>query len=176
MIRQNYPNSILATVHDPNAAKIAHIKGGGSIITVPIGGAFDNRYEPLELKWKVISISDKPFMLEKWGFLQTPGLSAVLKSGNLTIVVTTNPVMQVDRSIYLINNLNPRDFHSIIVKSPHCEPEFYDDWVEDNFNVDAPGATSANLPTLGHENCKRPMYPMEQNTKFNPKVEFYSRD
>ena len=84
--------------------------------------------------------------------------------------------MQVDRSIYLINNLNPRDFHSIIVKSPHCEPEFYDDWVEDNFNVDAPGATSANLPTLGHENCKRPMYPMEQNTKFNPKVEFYSRD
>jgi microcystin degradation protein MlrC len=61
------------------------------------------------------------------------------------------------------------------VKSPHCEPEFYDDWVEENFNVDAPGSTSANLPTLGHKHCIRPMYPMEQNTKFNPEIEFYSR-
>ena len=113
-------------------------------------------------------------MLEKWGFLQTPGLSAVLKSGNLTIVVTSNPVMQVDRSIYLENNLNPKDFHSVIIKSPHCEPEFYDDWVEQNFNVDAPGATSANLPSLGHKNCNRPMYPMEKTTIFIPELEFFS--
>ena len=87
----------------------------------------------------------------------------------------TNPVIQVDRSVYFANGLDPRDFHSTIVKSPHCEPEFYDDWVEENFNVDAPGSTSANLPTLGHVNCQRPMYPLDLDADFNPIVEFFSR-
>jgi microcystin degradation protein MlrC len=174
MLRQNYPHSILATVLDPKAAEAAHINGEGSIIEEPVGGAFDKKFKPLKLNCKVVSVSEKPFMLEKWGFMQTPGLSAVLKSGNLTIVVTSNPVMQVDRSIYLENNLNPKDFHSVIIKSPHCEPEFYDDWVEKNFNVDAPGSTSANLPSLGHKNCNRPMYPMEETTIFIPELEFFS--
>ena len=30
-------------------------------------------------------------------------------------------------------------------------------------NVDAPGSTSANLPSLGHTRCARPMYPMESD-------------
>ena len=112
-------------------------------------------------------------MPEKWAWLQKPGKSAVLKSGNLTIVVTSNPVLQVDRSIYYENGLDPKDFHSVIVKSPHCEPEFYDDWVNENFNVDVPGSTSANLQTLGHIHCERPIYPLEKNTKFVPNIEVF---
>ena len=175
MIQQNYPHSILSTLLDPKSAQFAHKKGQGSQIKIPLGGAFDQRFKPLDLEWKIISVSNEPFMLEKWGFLQTPGLTAVLKSGNLTVVVTSNPVMQVDRSIYLVNKLNPKDFHSVIIKSPHCEPEFYDNWVKENFNVDAPGATSANLSSLGHKNCRRPMFPMEKNCKFTPKVEIYGK-
>ena len=52
---------------------------------------------------------------------------------------------------------------------------FYDDWVEANFNVDAPGATSANLKTLGHTVCSRPIYPLEEDTVFDPKTEVFSR-
>ena len=47
--------------------------------------------------------------------------------------------------------------------------------MEENFNIDAPGSTSANLPTLGHQYCQRPMFPLEKDTEFNPEVEFYSR-
>ena len=173
MIKQGYQHTILSTVLDPQVAKLAHIKGIGSIIKTQLGGKFDKRFKPLQLEWEVISLSDKPFMLERWFWLQTPGRSAVIKSNNLTVVVTTNPVMQVDRAIYLTNNLDPKDFHSVIVKSPHCEPEFYDDWTNENFNVDSPGSTSANLASLGHKHCKRPMYPMEKNINFIPKVELY---
>ena len=112
-------------------------------------------------------------MPEKWAWLQKPGKSAVLKSNNLTIVVTSNPVLQVDRSIYYENGLDPKNYHSVIVKSPHCEPEFYDDWANKNLNVDAIGATSANLLSLGHKNCQRPIYPLEEDTIFIPEVEQY---
>ena len=56
---------------------------------------------------------------------------------------------------------------------PHCEPEFYDDWVNKNFNVDAPGSTSANLQSLGHIHCERPMYPLDKNVKFIPNAELF---
>ena len=64
-------------------------------------------------------------------------------------------------------------YHTVIVKSPHCEPEFYDKWVKENFNVDAKGATSANLISLGHKNCQRPMYPLDKKIDFKPEAEIY---
>ena len=173
MIEKNYPHSILSTVLDPDVAKLAFEKGVGSKIKTIIGGKFDNRFKSIELEFDVISINDKSFMPERWVWLQKPGKSAVLKSDNLTIVVTSNPVMQVDRAIYLNNGIDPKNYHSVIVKSPHCEPEFYDDWVKENLNVDAKGSTSANLKSLGHKNCMRPMYPLDENTIFDPQVEEY---
>jgi hypothetical protein len=47
--------------------------------------------------------------------------------------------------------------------------------VDANFNIDVPGATSANLPTLGHTICARPMYPMEPDAVFAPAVTVYRR-
>ena len=44
-------------------------------------------------------------------------------------------MLQVDRSIYYENGLDPKNYHSVIVKSPHCEPEFYDNWANKNLNV-----------------------------------------
>ena len=37
------------------------------------------------------------------------------------------------------------------------------------------GATSANLPTLGHTICARPMYPMNPDAPFEPVAKLYSR-
>ena len=51
----------------------------------------------------------------------------------------------------------------------------YDAWVEKNFNIDAPGATSANLKSLGHTICARPMYPLDENVAFTPNATIYAR-
>ena len=37
----------------------------------------------------------------------------------------------------------------------------YDDWCLVNLNTDSPGATSANVRTLGHTIVNRPIYPLE---------------
>jgi hypothetical protein len=50
-----------------------------------------------------------------------------------------------------------------------------DAWVAKNFNVDAPGSTSANLSYLGHTICARPMFPMEEIATFSPSATLYTR-
>ncbi len=175
MIRVDYPHTILAPLVDAPAAAKAHELGVGSTFRMGVGGKQDPRFIPLELKWTVQSLSNDRLHLETWKYVQDTGPTAVLKSGNLTLVVTSQAVMLVDRSLFFANGLNPKDFHSIIVKSPHCEPEFFDNWVEANLNVDAPGATSANLKSLGHTACVRPMYPLEENAEFNPATEVFTK-
>ena len=175
MVRQNYPHSVLAPICEPQLAIKGYEAGVGAKFSASWGGALDPRYTPIEMDFEVISVSDAPFDLETWIFIQNPGRTAVLRANNYTIVATEFPVMHVDRSLFLVNGQDPANFHSTVVKSPHCEPQFYDDWVEANLNVDAPGATSANLPSLGHTICKRPMFPMEQDAVFEPSTERFSR-
>ena len=175
MIRTNYPHTMLAPLVDPPAAARAHELGVGATFRMGFGGSQDPRFTPLELDWTVQSLSTDPVHLETWKYVQDTGPTAVLTSGNLTVVVTSLAVMLVDRALFFANGLDPAEFHSTIVKSPHCEPQFFDDWVEINLNVDAPGATSANLKSLGHTVCARPMYPLEADVEFSPKTELFVR-
>jgi microcystin degradation protein MlrC len=77
--------------------------------------------------------------------------------------------------MYYANGLDPVDFDLIVVKSPHTEFHMYEQWATKNFNVDAPGATSANLRTLGHRLCARPMYPLDAEVGFTPAAELHGR-
>jgi hypothetical protein len=51
----------------------------------------------------------------------------------------------------------------------------FEAWAETNFNVDAPGATSANVRSLGHAICARPMYPLDAEVAFEPRAVTYRR-
>ena len=41
--------------------------------------------------------------------------------------------------------------------------------------VDAPGATSTNLPTLDHTKCPRTIDPFDENVTFTPQVKVFRR-
>ncbi len=175
MFHTEYPNSVLAAVTDAEVVKLAVAAGVGGKFRASIGGSLDPRFTPLELDFKVKLLSDGNYILESWGVPQNSGITAVLTSGVFTLVVTSRPVSQFDRSLFLGHGIDPSRYHSIIVKSPHCQPQFFDEWSEHNFNVDAPGSTSANLHSLGHSICARPIFPLDEQVDFNPAVEIYRR-
>ena len=101
------------------------------------------------------------------------GPTAVLSFGSFTVVVISRTVGLIDRALYYANGLDPQTFDLIVVKCPHTEYQMYDAWVEKNFNIDAPGATSADLLSLGHTICRRPVYPLDDNVTFEPKPLLY---
>ncbi|WP_210484703.1 M81 family metallopeptidase [Microvirga antarctica] len=167
---------VLAQIVDPPAAAAAHEAGVGATIDVDLGGHFDkHRFRPLRVKATVRLLSDGTSRLET---MQTPlhaGPTAVLTFGTFTVVVFSRSISLFDRAMYYANGLDPVDFDVIVVKSPHTEHHMYDGWVAKNFNVDAPGATSANLKSLGHTICARPIYPLDDDVMFAPQPVIYHR-
>jgi len=172
-----YSGCVLAQIVDPGAAAASHEAGVGATIRTSLGGAIDpERYTPMEVEAKVILLSDGTARLETMGMHMEAGPTAVLQFNNITVVVLSRSISLFDRALYFANGCNPRDFDITVVKSPHTEFHMYDAWVEKNFNIDVPGATSANLPSLGHTRCERAMYPLETEVSFTPTAMTYRRD
>lgn len=170
----SYPKRVLAQIVDPAAAAAAHKAGIGATISVTLGGAIDpGRYRPLPVSARVRLLSDGQSRLETMKTELDAGPTAVLTFDNFTVVVFTKSISLFDRAMYYANGCNPVDFDLVVVKSPHTEFHMYDAWVEKNFNIDAPGATSADIPSLGHTICMRPMYPLDPDIDFVPQAAIY---
>jgi microcystin degradation protein MlrC len=176
LIETGYQRRALIPIVDAIAVNVAFAAGVGSTISVNIGGTIDRqRFSPFPITAQVAMLSDGRFRSESYQQEWYSGPTAVLRVGNMTIVTTSRPVHLFDRSLFLAHGQNPRDFDLIVVKSPHCQHHMYAEWCTRLIHVDAPGSTSANLPTLGHTICRRPVYPLDVETEFRPTVKFFSR-
>ena len=174
LYKGGYQGKVLAPLVDAPAAYMAHGAGLGATISVVLGGSLDSRFSPLDLEVEVLRLGDGEYASESWGTPEHAGNTAVLQSGNLTIVCVSRSVRFIDRSVFIAHDLDPKDYDLIVVKSPHCQWHFFDEWAGKNFNVDAPGSTSANLQTLGHSVCQRPIYPLDPDVPFEPTAEIFA--
>lgn len=176
LIKIGYTGRVLLPLVDPQAVNAASAAGIGGIFQAKLGGYFDSaRFQPLTLKVKVRMLSDGIFRSESFGGEWYSGPTAVLESGNYTLVVSSRPVHLFDRSFFYAHGQNPRHFDAVVVKSPHCQPHMYADWCARMIHIDIPGSTSANLSSLGHIHCPRPIFPLDTEVPFNPDVTLYSR-
>ncbi len=175
-VRQGYRGRVLAPIVDPAAVRQAIAAGVGATIRTRVGGAIDSvRFQPLELSARVKLLSDGKFRSESFGWPWDSGDTAVLEADNLTLVVGTRPVSLFDRSWFYANGQDPRHFDVVVVKSPHCEHHMFADWCVKLINVDAPGSTSANVKSLGHKKCERPMFPLDDVPNFAPIADLFCR-
>lgn len=176
LLESSYPKRVLLQIVDAPAAASAHAAGVGATISVTLGGTCDpGRFTPLPVTARVKLLSDGRARLETSGNALDAGPTAVLEIGAVTAVVLSRSVSLFDRALYYANGCDPRQYAAIVVKSPHVEYGMYDAWVEKNFNIDIPGATSANLPTLGHRVCARPVFPLDEGVVFQPAATLYRR-
>lgn len=167
---------VLLQIVDAPAAEAAHRAGVGATIQVTLGGTCDpGRFTPVPVVARVRSLSDGQARLETMGSLLQAGPTAVLEIGSVVVVVLSRTVSLFDRALYYANGCDPRQFDAVVVKSPHTEYRMYDAWVEKNFNIDIAGATSANLPRLGHTVCARPIFPLDDGVTFHPEAILYTR-
>lgn len=173
LLAARFDRRVLLPIVDPPAVAAAARAGVGATISIRIGGALDKRFTPVEITATVDMLSRGRAAYETSGGEIDAGPTAVLVSGTYTIVVLTKPVGLFDRAVFLSHGRNPRDYDLIVVKSPHCEYHMFDEWAEKDFNIDAPGSTSANLGSLGHTVCRRPMYPLDPDVTFAPRPEVF---
>ena len=176
LVRQGYRGKALLPLVDPAAVRDAFAAGVGGTVHANVGGAIDSeRYQPLPLEARVRLLSDGKSRTESFGWSSDSGDTAVLTSDNFTLVVGTRPVSLFDRSWFYANGQDPRRFDLVVVKSPHCEPHMFADWCAELINVDAPGSTSANLASLGHTKCARPVFPLDEGVDLDPVADIFQR-
>ena len=176
LVEKGYPGRALIPIVDPPAVKAAFSAGVGNTVCVDIGGALDRRrFQPVRVSAHVSLLSDGHFQSESHGEAWYSGATAVLKAGAITLVTISRPVSLYDRALFLSHGQDPSRFDLVVVKSPHCEKRFFSAWATRLVNVDAPGATSANLRRLGHTRCLRPIFPLDKDVAFNPRAKLFRR-
>ncbi|MFB3818028.1 MAG: M81 family metallopeptidase [Candidatus Methylomirabilales bacterium] len=175
LVEQGYPGRALIPLVDPPAVRAAFAAGVGATIQARLGGALDPRWTPLPVRARVRLLSDGRFRSESHGDEWNSGDTAVLDVGRLTLVCTSRAVSLYDRSLFLAHGQDPQRFDLVVQKSPHCQDRFYKAWATRLINVDVPGATSANLKSLGHTRCLRPMFPLDEGVEFRPEAKLFQR-
>lgn len=175
LLDRNYAGKALLPIVDADAVEMAMEAGIGQFIKTTLGGSLDPRFEPLVVEAQVRVLSDGRFVSESHGTTWYAGNSAVLQIDSITVVATSRAVSLYDRSLFYAHGQDPRHFDLIVVKSPHCQHHFFEAWAERLVNVDAPGSTSANLQSLGHKVCARPIFPLDDDVQFSPQVKLYER-
>lgn len=175
LIEDGYQGRILAPVVDAEAVTAAIQVGVGGVVVTSVGGSLDTRFKCLPLQARVRLLSDGFFISESFGDYWVSGPTAVLEMDNLTLVVSSRAVNLYDRSFFYAHGQNPKNFDAVIIKAPHCEGRMYSDWCSRMVYVDAPGSTSANLSSLGHTRCPRPIFPLDKDVEFKPRAKLFDR-
>jgi microcystin degradation protein MlrC len=177
LLSAGYTGTILTPVVDAPAVQASQAAGIGGTVSITLGGNQDpGRFTPLPVEGTVRMLSDGDFRSETFGYHWRAGPSAVIEAGHVTWMVTSRPVSLFDRSLFYAHGLDPKRFDAVVVKSPHCEPHMFADWCGLLLNVDTPGATSANLQSLGHTRAPRPIFPLDEQVQLEPAVEIYGND
>ena len=173
LLDAGYRGRVILPIVDAPAAKAAQEAGVGGKIRVALGGTIDPaRFPPVELDVEVELLSNGEYRHEVSRMPAHAGPTAVLRHGNIRIVVVSRSVFMMDRAIYLEHGIDPHDADIIVVKSPGAAIRYFS-FASQNYVLDIPGATSANLKSLGHRVCPRPMFPLDENVAFHPKVQLY---
>jgi microcystin degradation protein MlrC len=184
LVESGYTRRALIPIVDAPAVRAAFAAGVGKRVRATVGGALDPaRFQPLPIEARVHMLSEGRFYSETTRDRWNAGPTAVLKldapaSGGgdgITLIVTSRAVSLYDRALFYAHGQDPRFFDAVVVKSPHCEHRMFKSWAARYVDVDAPGATSANLPGLGHTRAARPVFPLDPDVVFHPQVKLFRR-
>lgn len=173
LLEAGYGGRAIMPLVDTPAAAAAHRAGVGARLRLMLGGSIDPvRFPPLLLEVEVERLGDGEYLHEVSRLPAHAGPTAVLRHGNIRIVVVSRAVFMMDRAIFLAHGFDPEQADLIVVKSPGAALRYFT-FARRNFVLDTPGATSANLKSLGHTVCRRPMFPLDDDVPFAPVVELY---
>lgn len=152
-------------VTDPAVVAEAIAAGKGGTLDTCVGGKFSKGVDPVCGAWEVISLSDGRFTMAGPFLANEPaelGGTAVLRRGNLTLLVTSRPGFTQDVAAFRSQELEPGDFDVVAVKSNHHYKLSFAD-VGPCITVDTPGLTSYRKGSLPFVK-RRPIYPDDPMT------------
>ena len=160
-------------LRDQPAVTLAWELRPGARIETVVGGTIDKRFRrPCPLAGVIRSLSDGhfPFKGAFRGMHAHMGRTAVVETGNISVILSENGVFMFDPEVYRSQGIEPTDKKIVVAKSATQFRSDYGPFAAGIFMVDTPGISSPNLKTLPYQRVSRPIYPLDP-VEFRPEGE-----
>lgn len=169
MLKHGLPNCAIA-INDPQAVAQLASLAIGTRVSLSIGGK-GSRLDagPLALEVELLSRRAGRFKLEdKHSHLASMcgdafdmGPCAVVRHGEVTILLTSRKTPPFDLGQWRSQGLEPKSFSFIGVKAAVAHRRVYDPIAARMLWVDTPGPCTSNLRSLPYRRLRRPVYPLD---------------
>ena len=170
MLRANPSKPAFLYVCDPEVAAEAQQIGVGGEIDTWVGGKRDNVYNrPVRFVGTIDYVQLSQFRFGGQGYTgmaMDMGLSAILRQGNVHLLVSSKPVMTVDPELYRAVGLEPAEAQIVVVKSHIQFRAGYKDIAKAIILLDSPGMSSDHLTSLNFQRIERPLFPFDPDLEW----------
>ena len=129
----------------------------GDAVELILGASLDIKSEQAGITGKLIHRGN---ILGWYG--EDAGRAAVVRTGNITIIITEKRTALIRRKIFESAGVNLDDYGIVIVKLGYLYPDLAKIAPEAILAL-TPGASTEQLADMGHKNIRRPMYPLDDN-------------
>ena len=149
--------------------------GVGAKVEAEVGGKFDDMHgTPFPIKGTITALTDGTYAETKpshGGFLYyNDGPSAAIKTDDgFSILLTSLPAMSSSILQFRSAGLEPTDHKVIVVKGVHSPRPAYEAIGKRLYWLDTAGASTADLSNFKYEHRRIPMYPFEEDTRWDAK-------
>jgi microcystin degradation protein MlrC len=169
LLRQNAQDAVVV-IADPAAAAAAIDVGPGGAFDGLVGGKVDTLHGlPVRLNGNVRLISDGRWIHEgpeNAGVLVESGPTAVVRSGGISVVLTSTKIAPGDQQQLKSVGIWPDKQHIIVVKAAIRWKGGYEPIARHVLYVDTPGLGATDLTRFPFRNLNRPIYPLDEDVAF----------
>jgi microcystin degradation protein MlrC len=159
-------------IRDPEAANAAIAAGVGNTVSLVAGGKLDHVYNtPVELTGDVTFAGPAKFRFSGQGYTGVEmdmGDCAVVRCGQVHVLLLGTVVMTVDPAMYRAVGLEPLDARIVVVKSAIQFRAGYDGIAQGIILLDSPGMSSDHLESLPFTKLQPPFFPFDREFAWHP--------
>jgi microcystin degradation protein MlrC len=164
--QQPIPYGAMTFLVDPQAVAHAEQVGVGGAFDTFVGGTLAPEFsEPLRFRGVVERLLPIQFELNGALGRKLPiqmGRSAVVRSGDVTVVFTETGGPGSSPLLYEAAGLKPRECGIVVAKSPTNFRADYDPFVAAAYIADCPGCATPNWSRLKFLNVNQPVWPLQE--------------
>ncbi|MCI0681582.1 MAG: M81 family metallopeptidase [Gemmataceae bacterium] len=172
LTRYDWPRPALTTMVAPYAVEEAQRQGVGARYTADLGGVRDRRFStPIRLDVEVANLFDARFTLTGHIGKNMPidmGPAAVLKHGNVHLLVTTRSGPHFAPDFFRTAGLDPFAAQVLTAKSPCGFRAAYQDHAKKIYMVRSPGCAPSDFWNHPYLNIPRPLWPWDEIDAWAP--------
>jgi microcystin degradation protein MlrC len=179
LLKYQWPRHVLVTVVAPEIVAEAERLGLGQVWSGHMGGLRDTRFGiRIPLSATIENIFDARFVLN--GHLGKNlaidmGRSAVLRSGQVRVVITSRSGPHFAPELFQAAGLDPFAASVVVAKSPAGFRAVYESRAAAIYSVRAPGCAPSDFWKYEYRQIPRPLWPWDEISNWQPQARLFQR-